>query len=123
MQSNTTGGFMSFLSPIMIATILVFSLMFNITLLIKMKLEGDFTDTEEELKNAINVLRENLAVSDASFKKSHNMISDALETLQGSINCIKTQPKQDAVTEGKPNNWDRIKEAFKHPERVVINDE
>ena len=125
MQSNTTGLSME----IFFVTIQCFLLGYLIarcTVLSK-KVNG-LQEEMKLLRDNQTVIDENLAGDLEGIEKALVLLSEKIQSLPDTLkddihrSSQAILERQDAAKPIKPNNWDSIKEAFKGPVRVEINE-
>lgn len=125
MQSNTTGLSME----IFFASLQCFLVSFLVGKSIVMSKKINMLKAEVELlRNNQSVIDESLAGDIEGVEKALVLLSEKLQALPDTIKTDTDRSLQailtrlDAAKPIKPNNWDSVREAFKGPVRVEIDE-
>lgn len=114
MQSNTTGYSMEIFFVTFQCFLLGFLIARNIALSKKIN----------SIEQKCDLFIATIDTQGEDFERLENSINAAVETIKAD-NHRSSQAileRQDAAKPIKPNNWDSVKEAFKGPVRVEINE-
>jgi hypothetical protein len=118
MQSNTTGYSMETIFDILFVCLLSMSIWINFVLSKKFHdLDDKFEFFQRKFVTTLDIHGEDFDRLEKALKAvSDDVKADNHRSLQALLE------RQDAAKPIKPNNWDSIKEAFKGPVRVEINE-
>lgn len=121
MQSNTTGFSMETFFDIMRTCCMAFLAYINFAIYVKVK---KFIVSDEIVKNHQAEILESLSVEldEISLKtvKMSAQLNDVQDELHRSSLALRTT--QEPTKPMKSNNWDSVRECFKGPARIEVNE-
>jgi hypothetical protein len=118
MQSNTTGLSME----------LIFDMIFCFLLFAILASNRNMSKKIENIESNIKIIDEELAGDLEGIEKALVLLSQKIDVLPDTIKedfhrtSLALRETLETARPIKPNNWDSVKEAFKGPVRIEINE-